>query len=106
MTTATITRPTTTQSPARTLKLLARPDAHGPGLLALTVNGVRTAYWIRCIESAAGGRCFELRKFRAVGVYHVRLAAEWHSCDCPAARWKGKCKHSSALAVLVGKGTI
>jgi hypothetical protein len=92
--------------PPRTLKLLARPDAGGPGLLALTVNGVRQVYWVSAIDSALGGRCFELRKFRSADAYHVRLAHDGHTCDCPAGTFRGQCKHQDALAALTARGVL
>jgi hypothetical protein len=91
---------------ARTLKLLVKPDASGPGLLALTVRGVRNVYWLREIVSAIGGRCWELRKFRETGAYHVRLSHEGHSCSCPAGCWGKPCKHIASLETLTAREMV
>jgi hypothetical protein len=69
----------------RTLRLLLRPEVGGPGLLALTVNGVRSVYWLAELESPAGGRVFELGTIRGRDTYHLRLAQDGHTCDC----WAG-----------------
>ena len=57
----------------RTLKLLVKPDAKGPGLLALTVRGERTVYWVREIPSAIGGRRWEVIIGRGHSPEHAAL---------------------------------
>jgi len=90
----------------RTLKLLVKPDAKGPGLLAITARGERNVYWVREIASAIGGRCWELRKFRDTTAYHVRLATDGHTCDCPAGCWGKPCKHVASLLKLCELGKV
>src|SRR5262245_32150093 len=92
--------------PGRSLKLLVKPDAKGPGLLAITARGERNVYWVREIASAIGGRCWELRKFRETGTYHVRLAHDGHTCDCPAGTYRGACKHAASLLKLCELGKV
>jgi hypothetical protein len=113
MTTATTTKRRTAKggkTPAPTvryLKLLIRPGEDGPGLLSITVGGVRSVYWLKPIDSQDGGRAFELRKFRSGTVYTVRLGpGSLKSCDCPAATHRHSCKHSDAVAKLVKLGRV
>ncbi len=97
----------TRKPPARTLRLLVKPDSAGPGLLALSIDGVKTVYWLREIATALPGRAFELRKFRSAESYHVLLQPTGESsCTCPGGTYRHHCKHADACAKLIGRGLL
>ncbi len=76
-------------------------------LSALTVNRLRSAYWLKSFDSPRG-RAFELRKFREGTTYHVLLSDGQHTCDCPAGCFgrSRSCEHRDAMADLVARGMV
>ncbi len=106
MTTAT-QKPRTRRPAARTLRLHAKPDADSPGLVTLTVRGVKTAYWLREDQEDQPGRAFEFQKFGTGEVYHVLIQQTGESsCNCPAGTSYKRCKHADGAAAMVRRGLI
>jgi hypothetical protein len=94
------------RKPARSLRYFDGT----PGLLELTVGGVRQDYWLSEIQ-ADWGRAFEVRKPLPDGtVYHVHLDPEMgDTCDCLGHLRHGHrtvCKHVAAVKALIARGEL
>jgi hypothetical protein len=89
------------------VELYRTPEGNSWGILNLAIRGEATLYWLRRVSSDFGDG-FELEKFSTFGsgAYRVYLSDEGHTCDCPTAVYRGRCKHSAALAALRDGGRI
>lgn len=88
--------------PARTIRLVRRPDAHGPGVACLTLRGRRTYYVFVEIPCAIGGRGFAMHILGLGTVYHVRIGSrDDDSCECLGFLRHGYCRHVLGLHALV-----
>jgi hypothetical protein len=102
MATLQTTRPT---SKPRTFRILRRPAADASGRLLLTIDGVSFEYDYLLFPTYDGSAAFTL--FHEDGdesrIYTVVIGEKANTCDCKGFEFRGKCKHTAALAVLVAR---
>ena len=95
-----------TVKPGRTLRFIRLAPARGA--LYITERGTTSAYYIS-VEDRADVRVFDLSKERPGGVdfvadYRCVLAADGHSCTCPAR--VPMCRHVAAVKTLTARNCI
>lgn len=101
--------PSTSKS-TRLLSFVPNSDPHSTtaGLLTLTVGKDTDSYVVTEFPTGHPGRGFTLSKPAGNGytVFCSQHGAEADSCDCPAATYRGKCKHRDAIRTLLNCGRL
>lgn len=96
-----------TSPPARSIRLVRAPDAHGIGVLSVTSRGQSGYYVFREIPCEIGGRGFEMHRLGLGTLYHVRVGGkEDCSCECKGFLAHGHCKHVLGLLALLREDKI
>ncbi len=100
--------PATRQKKPRTLSYNARV-----GCLHVRQGSEEWGYWLDALahEFGPAARCFRLTKIiapedGAPDHYDVCFEGQGARCECMGWHRHGRCKHVSALLVLIGRGSI
>ncbi len=98
--------------PARSVRVLLPVFGSNPGIIAVTVGGLRRDYWLYPL-AADFGRGFRVEGFASQLAdegeerdYQVNVNGRQSSCTCKGfCRW-GHCKHLGALSALIERGKL
>jgi hypothetical protein len=102
----------TATAETRTLTFAANADPFSPtaGLLTIDAGKSAAAYVVTEFASPFPGRYFHLAKVGgdAAGytVFACHHGPDGDSCDCPAAYFRGKCRHKDAIRKLLEVGKL
>ena len=91
--------------PTRTVELILRPDAGGPGAVSIAMGKREDTYTITPILSDYG-RAYLVEKIADGTTYAVNIDGRMSACECMGYLRHGHCKHVDTLRELHAAGTI